>query len=108
MIEETAGGCYNDVRFLAEGDGLGDHVHASDEDGTSHVDEGAECFKSLRDLVGEFAGRGEDEGKICLWFFHERWKPVSREQGRWHWMTDLAGLEGRKQPSFQSLSGQGQ
>ena len=52
MVEEAPRGCDDDVRFFAEGDGLGDHIHAANYHRGANRDEGAEGVEGLGDLVG--------------------------------------------------------
>ncbi len=70
VVEQPAWRGDDDVRFLAQRDGLGDHVHSADYDGASDRYQGAEGFEGLGDLEGEFAGRGHDEGEKRLRFVH--------------------------------------
>ncbi|KAJ4307616.1 hypothetical protein N0V94_009674 [Neodidymelliopsis sp. IMI 364377] len=61
MVEQSTGGCNDNVGSLGEGNGLGHHVHATDEGCALDVDDAAQGVDLLGDLVGQFTGRGQDE-----------------------------------------------
>ena len=43
--------------LLAQGNGLGHHVHSPHDNGDFDRDEGTQSFECLGDLVGKFASR---------------------------------------------------
>ena len=50
-----------DMGFLAQRNGLRDHVHSSHHNSDFDRDEGTQSFKCLGNLVGKFASRCETE-----------------------------------------------
>lgn len=73
-VDETAGGCDDDFGAVAEVVGLFFDGVAADDGDAGEAEGGGELFGFRLDLLGEFAGRGEDDGvgSVVLCEFVER------------------------------------
>ena len=71
MVHHPPRGAHHHVRAAGESDRLRDRVDAADEHRAPHAARGAQGLHLLRDLDGQFAGGGQDEGVEGLGGVHE-------------------------------------
>ena len=72
----------HDVRAAAQGERLGDHVHAADEGHAPGAQAGAQGFHLFPDLDGQLPGGGQDEGVEGLRGVHEALREEKRKRKR--------------------------
>ncbi|KAJ6445392.1 DNA-directed RNA polymerases I, II, and III subunit RPABC4 [Purpureocillium lavendulum] len=82
VVDEAARGGNDDVRLLAKGDGLGDHVEAAHDDSAPERYHGPEGFKGLSNLGRQLARRGQDEAEQRLRLVEKRLQHGQGKGGR--------------------------